>query len=523
MTDPTKREIERELEALKRLFGESDTDSDADTDAEVTVEWRVPASPDPADEGMTYEPETETITYALWRKQQACLDALESGDYDIVAFLGGYGTGKTVFGARWLLAKALAHPESCFLALGKTFEEARESTFKKLFAQLPGDNTVVDPERSPVVTEYTKSERRLTLTNGTVIVLGSADKPDRYDGAEFGGIWLDEPSYYNADLHDLLATLDGRLRGVDGPKVMCWTLTGNGFNDAWKILEQRQKANDEPLKHSIRVIRASTLENPYLEPEVRASQKRKYGDTDRAAQALHGGFAAATGLVYSAFNRETHVIPHAEAAERVVDDWRVYGYDSGWNDPRVVLELGKTSFDQLVVVDAFHETGVHTEDAIDWLADRPFGVIYSEHKPAHIDKFERAGFDATTAVKDIDEGIAEVRKRLEADGNLEISTELRPKKRTVRVPIMGLPDSPRSRSRRFRSDSTETDTEESDSDSSETDTGEPAVGLLVSERCQELIREFYSYKADHVGAPNAADHCLDALRYAVMGVATPEQ
>ncbi|ELY55802.1 orc1/cdc6 family replication initiation protein [Natronococcus jeotgali DSM 18795] len=47
--------------------------------------------------------------------------------------------------------------------------------------------------------------------------------------------------------------------------------------------------------------------------------------------------------------------------------------------------------------------------------------------------------------------------------------------------------------------------------------GEPAGGLLVSERCQELIREFYGYKEDHVGGPTAVDHCLDALRYAVMG------
>ncbi|WP_312854282.1 hypothetical protein [Natronococcus sp. JC468] len=47
--------------------------------------------------------------------------------------------------------------------------------------------------------------------------------------------------------------------------------------------------------------------------------------------------------------------------------------------------------------------------------------------------------------------------------------------------------------------------------------GEPAGGLLISERCQELIREFYGYKEDHVGGPTADDHCLDALRYVVMG------
>ncbi|WP_265110720.1 hypothetical protein [Halosolutus halophilus] len=33
------------------------------------------------------------------------------------------------------------------------------------------------------------------------------------------------------------------------------------------------------------------------------------------------------------------------------------------------------------------------------------------------------------------------------------------------------------------------------------------------------VRGFFSYKEDHVGATGAQDHCLDALRYAVMGVA----
>ena len=33
--------------------------------------------------------------------------------------------------------------------------------------------------------------------------------------------------------------LDGRLRGVAGPKTQCWTLIGTGVTDAWEILVQR--------------------------------------------------------------------------------------------------------------------------------------------------------------------------------------------------------------------------------------------------------------------------------------------
>lgn len=48
-------------------------------------------------------------------------DAVESGDYDVIAFLTGYGSGKSVFGVRWLLAQALEHPGSRFLIMGVDF------------------------------------------------------------------------------------------------------------------------------------------------------------------------------------------------------------------------------------------------------------------------------------------------------------------------------------------------------------------------------------------------------------------
>ena len=39
------------------------------------------------------------------------------------------------------------------------------------------------------------------------------------------------------------------------------------------------------------------------------------------------------------------------------------------------------------------------------------------------------------------------------------------------------------------------------------------VGLLVSDRCGNLIRELLSYKEEDVGTSRAVDHCADALRY----------
>ncbi|QCS42027.1 hypothetical protein [Natrinema versiforme] len=79
-----------------------------------------------------------------------------------------------------------------------------------------------------------------------------------------------------------------------GPRVQCWTLTGNGYNDAWAILGQRQGTGD-PIGLDLEVVRASTLDNPYLDAGTRGRSARQFGGTDREVQALRGGVVAAQG------------------------------------------------------------------------------------------------------------------------------------------------------------------------------------------------------------------------------------
>ena len=462
---PTERDLRQELDDVR-------DDDDTDRFDDVRVEWR-DAAPDERPDGMSWTPATDdepaVLAYDLWNAQRETLDAVDSGDHDITAFLGGYGSGKSVLGARWLIAKALEYPGSRFLCMGQDFQKAKNTTYPKLYEALPGRETTRltsgcngPEENSPIVADFNRQDYRLTLTNGSTITLGSADDYARYAGAEFGAVWMDEPSHYGEDLHDLLGMITTRLRGVDGPKTQLWTLTGEGYNAAWEILEKREDADGNPIGLNVNVVTGSVLDNPYSTDGELQMFRRKYEGTGKEKQALHGGFAAATGLVYSQFSRETHVIDHAEAADRVTGDWRIYGYDAGWSDPRVVVEIGATDYDQFVILDEFYQSQSHVEDAVRWLKqnDKPQGRIYCEHEPADIQKFSRAGFAAIEAEKSIDPGIAEVRRRLERDDN-------------------------------------------------------DRVGLLVSDRCQHTVREFLSYKQDHVGTSQAEDHICDSVRYAI--------
>lgn len=420
---------------------------------------------------------TNNIEFQYADYQADCIDDLEAGDDDLVVLRTGYGGGKSYGGAQWIHegsmgwlegAPGLDHGES--LVLAPDFQKGGPATYRVFFETLPGENTVPndaagDPENSPIVAGYNQNHKRVTYVSGHVVRLGSADKWNRYAGSEFHRIWMDEPAHYDTtNLYDLHEMLVSRQRTAAGPNTTFWTSTGAGYDQFYDITERQVTSDDDPLPwaDSLTVHTETSLRNPFLTAEAKAKLRRQFGGTERAAQALHGGFAAPQGLVYAQFTRPTHVRPLDDI--EIHGDWRMYGYDYGWQDPRVIIEYATTPRDQYAAIDCYYETGKPVEHAIQWLRDneKPAGVIYCDHDPEHIDKFRQAGYDAEAANKDLDEGISEVQEVLETD-----------------------------------------------------DDGRP--GLIVADHLTELIKELQSYKEDDVGTSRAEDHCADVTRYAVMG------
>lgn len=223
----------------------------------------------------------------------------------------------------------------------------------------------------------------------------------------------------------------------------------------------------------------------------------------------------------------------------------MFGYDAGWSDPRVLLEIGKTGYGQLVVLDEYHESNSHVDDAIRWLQghNKPQRTIFAEHEPSDIERFRNAGWRTVKAAKSLDAGIAEVKKRLRVEGSGDVSEAAGDGSAgaTVRPPRVTKPytGSARSESSGSGSSSSRTATSsgigptpdpvpaseltsggsDNESESRERENDQGRVGLLVSANCEHLIQEFLSYKEDHVGTAQATDHCLDALRYTCMGIA----
>ncbi len=408
------------------------------------------------------------LDWRFWSKQKQAIHKASTGDHDITVFLGGYRSGKSIAGSRWTVRTALQTPGSEFLAMAVDYNKGKTTTYKVLFEDaIPGDNTNPfkggSPENSPVVKHWTKQDRTITLVNDATIILAGADEESRYEGGSFNGAWMDEPGNYKDRLGGVMSTILERLdRGPPG--TMMWTTTGK-TGALQTILQQRKyPGSGDPVNNSIEIIRARTENNPFLSRDAWQRLKRRYKDSGNEGMALHGEFGTLEGQVYENFSRDRHVHPRAKLQEKVDESSRrVYGYDAGWSDERVVLEAGQAPDGTVVVLDEFYESNKFVEDAIQWIQGKPRGTIYCEHEPGHIEKFNRKTWHrAVKADKSIDAGIDEVRHRFQKNG------------------------------------------------------------LLIAEECGNLIDELVSYQKDDVGGTNVADHAADSLRYLVMGVSKSE-
>jgi len=96
MSGPTENQLRQELKDLRERDGPTDG-----TLAGARVAWR-----DAVPDGMAWnaggDDERAVLGFDVWSAQRETLDAVDSGEHDIVAFLAGYGSGKSVFGARWV-------------------------------------------------------------------------------------------------------------------------------------------------------------------------------------------------------------------------------------------------------------------------------------------------------------------------------------------------------------------------------------------------------------------------------------
>ena len=360
-------------------------------------------------------------------------------DNRFTAFIGGIGSGKTYAGA----VKALSHmqPHTLGLVVAPTYPMLRDATLRTFLELANG-----------WVTNFHKGEMRAEVAGGEIL-FRSADTPDRLRGPNISFAWIDEAALCPKQTWDVVI---GRLRqhGKAGP---CWvTSTPKGKN--W--LYERSS--------EMRIFKASTEDNPYLDDEFVKSLKAAYTG-NFAEQELYAEFVGFEGLIY---NLDTNI----HVCQRPVDEmarWLV-GADEGYTNPAVLLAIGIDGDGRMHIAREYYQRNQLQDQVVSAAVEMrdEFGPDYfvvDSSAAGLIAAMRVANLPAMANQSRVLDGIAKVQNRLAVAGD-----------------------------------------------------GRPR--LTISPSCVNTIAEFESYcwKETRIGVKDEPekvnDHAMDALRYVVAYV-----
>ncbi len=344
---------------------------------------------------------SRTATVTLWAKQER----FRASEAPSVTFQGGAGSGKTRAGCAKALLRALQQPGSRGMIIGASYPSLRQ-------AIVPHLEAVADELQQRSTWNWQRAENLITLANGGGFWLRSADNPESLLGADLAWAWGDEVGLWKRDAYRYLM---GRLRQPGFKHQFFATYTPKGRNWAWEELGTE--------RDGLEIIRASSLENPFVDDEFRERLRREYGEGSQFwRQEVEGHFVAWEGLVYPQFSVEAHVADPPESTQFVAYG---VGVDWGWTNPGVMLLGGLDSLGHLWILHEHYAEQQSIEwwaqEATGWRARYRFDALYCDpSEPANIEALRRAGLPAQAANNEVIPGITAVASRL-TQGRLHIS------------------------------------------------------------------------------------------------------
>ena len=388
----------------------------------------------------------------------------------------GRRAGKSVL-SRMLVLKWAAEKPGLYWLVSPTYQQGKEIHWLQGFKrEIPAS----------FVQKWNDSDLSVTLKNGSVISLKSAEHPDRLRGVKLRGLVVDEIASMRNWNWIWSEALRPTLTDYVSPAVFISTPAGfNHFHKLW--LMGQDNADDNVYKS----WRFTSYDNPHV-PSTEIDQAKKELTEDTFAQEYMADFRKYTGLVYKGFDREVNVIDGFD----VPQDWQVFrGVDFGSTNPTAVIWVAVDNDDNWFVIDEHYITGQTIDYHAGLINSNRFSstVVQSYGDPSGaqwIQEFGQRGVYITPANKEtgtsnqnwVNFGIEKVAERLKRIPGKVVSNV-------------------------------------------KTDEERGNASLYVFRQCTETIREFETYRwkekavsaADDLNEPDqpekANDHAMDALRY----------
>ncbi|MGJ3241179.1 MAG: phage terminase large subunit [Anaerolineae bacterium] len=342
------------------------------------------------------------ITYRPLPKQNQFL----TSNSHFAAFIAGIGSGKTTTGTHRGVRAAFGQvgttpitTPNTGMVCAPTYDMINLIVVPSYYEVLGGTL-----DEGGLIADYNKSEKVMTLVNGSKIVFRSTDNPERLRGPNLSWIHMDEAALMSQNVWQILF---GRVR-AEGAFGHIW-LTSTPAGRNWIYQKWVQDRRD-----SYQLVQMHTFENIFLHPDFLLELADEY-DGDYAKQELGGVFIGYKGLIYPEFNPDRHMF--AGEIDTARYKYFVGGVDWGFASPGVIL-IGGVDADGRV--DIVYEDYTKRRAIEDWAQ-----VAYQLHrtyniqtfycdpsKPDYIAQFVEAGVNAVPADNTVESGIQDVRSLL---------------------------------------------------------------------------------------------------------------
>lgn len=338
---------------------------------------------------------------------------------------GPAGTGKSKNILEYLNACAWAWPRTRILMVRKTRESLTNSGVVTL-----REKVIADEIEAGLITEFGGNKpSSYNYINGSIIVLGGMDKPEKVMSTEWDLIYVQE----GIELAETeFEALSSRLRNYNMPYQQILVDTNPGPPTHW--LKQRA---DKGLS---RMINSKHEDNPTLFDPVTGEMTDRGVDyigtldslTGVTFQRLRKGlWVAAEGLIYDEYEPDVHQVNWFPIPEDWPRFWVIdFGYTNPFNlqcwaedpDGRLYMyrEIYKT--ETLVEVHARTIMDIMKDEKGDWIEPKPQKII-TDHDREDRKTFEKyTGLKTRPAIKEVTRGIETVKARLKVqpDGKRRI-------------------------------------------------------------------------------------------------------
>ena len=235
--------------------------------------------------------------YKLLPKQREFLQVPHNYSLDVAMYQGGYGSGKTWCGSLLGIMLARKYPGCRGLVGAKEYELVKKTTMVSYFEHLEAMGYQKDRDYT-----YNKTDKVIKLSNGSEILFGALDDPEKFKSLNLHWAEIEEASQVSdSSFKQLLGRLRGNTR-QNWSKDFKYRLFGHTNPQAnkgwiWKRFVESQKEN-------YRLIIAPTNENIYLPEHFVAELKDQYDEEYYRINVLGEFGNYSSGLVVKHFTED---------------------------------------------------------------------------------------------------------------------------------------------------------------------------------------------------------------------------